>query len=156
MNQSPKNRFSFSPEDDRLQHQAGNKKLVERILHECGLRPDGFITNEDLELYYDIARGQHALGCISKGWEDPGFRVGDVVRVPFGRLEALKDKLPGLMKYCATRGIAMTGEALTRDIYEFHLDSVIYSEGFNQKVFAQVLQSLTDCVGQFRATFAVA
>jgi len=36
-------------------------------------------------LYYDITRGRHDMGYIAKGWEDPGFRIGDLVRSIRGR-----------------------------------------------------------------------
>ena len=88
MSQNPGDRLSFSPDDDRPKRQAENKKLVERTLDECGLRPDRFITNEELELYYDIAQFHRGMGYIAKGWDDPGFRVGDVVLVPSGKLDA--------------------------------------------------------------------
>ena len=55
-----------------------NRKIVEGIARECGLTPARFLANEALELYYDIKRGRHEMGYISKGWEDPGFRIGDL------------------------------------------------------------------------------
>src|SRR3972149_11231655 len=59
-----------------------NRIVVEQTAKECGLRLSGFRTNDDLELYYDLKQGRHDVGYISKGWDDPGFRVGDLVEVP--------------------------------------------------------------------------
>jgi len=59
-----------------------NRILVERTAKECGLRLSRFLTNKDLELYYDLKQGRHDVGYISKGWNDPGFRVGDLFYIP--------------------------------------------------------------------------
>ena len=129
--------------------------IVEQILKECGLRPTGFNANEHLELYYDIAQGKREVGYISKGWDDPGFRVGDIVEVPKWKIAALKEHAYALLKYCATRGVVMTVKENDDDSVELQMDSVIYSDGFNKKVFAQVLHYLTECVQKAHDTFEV-
>ena len=127
-----------------------NRGLVEETLQKCGLLASGFLANEHLELYYDIARGRRDLGYICKGWDDPGFRIADVVPVPAGKIQTLKQHAPALMQFCATRGVALTGETNASGRMEFSMESVIYSDGFNQKVFAQVLDCLTECVEEAR------
>ena len=149
------NRNRLSPAVARGKTKSANKQLARHTLNKCGLRGHGFITNEHLELYYEIETLEKKdVGYISKGWEDPGFRVGNVVKVPIVRIEAQKTHLPKLMNYCATRGVAMTGERLAGGIFEFHLDSVIYADGFNHLVLAQVLECLSDCTETVRSTFA--
>jgi hypothetical protein len=155
MSTDPLNRNRFQPDVARGKAQLANQKLVCGTLKKCGLQGHGLITNEHLELYYDIHASDHRdVGYISKGWEDPGFRVGNVIQMPVNWVEAKKKHLPTLMKHCATRGVAMTGEKLNGDTFEFHLDSVIYSDGFNQKVLAQIVECLSECVKKIRATFA--
>ncbi len=44
-----------------------NRMIVEQIAKESGLKLSGFLTNDALELYYDIMRGRHDMGYISKG-----------------------------------------------------------------------------------------
>jgi len=122
-----------------------NRMIVEQTLKQCGLRPSGFTANEHLELYYDIAAGKREVGYISKGWEDPGFRVGDIVPVPTPNIPKLTAHAFALLKFCATRGVAVTVEENAGSV-EVHLESVIYSDGFNKKVFDQVLQELNVCV----------
>jgi hypothetical protein len=56
-----------------------NRMMVEKISKECGLKLSGFLANDELELYNDLKRGRHDMGYISKGWEDPGFRIGDLI-----------------------------------------------------------------------------
>lgn len=36
-----------------------------------------FISSDVLELYFDILKKDKNIRYISKGWDDPGFRVGD-------------------------------------------------------------------------------
>jgi len=132
-----------------------NRMIVEQTLKECGLRPSGFIANEHLELYYDIAHGKRELGYISKGWDDPGFRVGNIVEVPKWKIAALKEHAYALLKHCATRGVVMTVKENDDDSVELQMDSVIYSDGFNKKVLGQVLHYLTECVQRAHDTFEV-
>ena len=132
-----------------------NRMIVEQTLKECGLRPSVFTAHEHLELYYDIAHGKRELGYISKGWDDPGFRVGNIVEVPKGKIATLKEHAYALLKYCATRGVVMTVKENEDHSMELQMDSVIYSAGFNKKVFAQVLRYLTECVQRAHDTFEV-
>ena len=157
MSQDPINPNRFSPDVVRVPVQLANQKLVWHTLNRCGFRTCGFNTNEHLEVYYDIqTREKHDVGYISKGWEDPGFRVGNVIELPMARIKAKQDQLPALMKHCATRGFAMTGEKLAGDSFEFHLDSVIYADGFNKRVLYKVLECLSDCTDKLRSTFVSA
>lgn len=59
-----------------------NTRLIEEIAKACKLKLSGFLVNDALELYYDLKRGREEMGYISKGWEDPGFRLGDLITVP--------------------------------------------------------------------------
>jgi hypothetical protein len=122
-----------------------NRIIVEQTAKECGLRLSGFRANDDLELYYDLKQGRHDVGYISKGWDDPGFRIGDLVEVPKANVPALKVHAYALLKFCATRGVVITIEEKA-DVVEIQMDSVIYSDGFNRKVFEQVLHYLNVCV----------
>jgi hypothetical protein len=130
-----------------------NRIIVEQTLKDCGLRPTGFNANEHLELYYDIAQGKREVGYISKGWDDPGFRVGDVIEVSKWKIAALKEHAYALLKYCATRGVVMTVEENDDDSVKLQMDSVIYSDGFNKKVFAQVLHYLNECTAKAEQLF---
>jgi hypothetical protein len=53
--------------------QIRNRMVIGGVARECGLTLAGFLTNDALELLYDIKRGRHDLGYIAKGWEDPGI-----------------------------------------------------------------------------------
>ena len=67
-----------------------NRKMVEKIAKECGLKLSRFLANDELELYYELKRGRHDMGYISKGWEDPGFRIGDLIEIEKWKEESFK------------------------------------------------------------------
>jgi len=122
-----------------------DRAIVEQTAKECGLTLTQFQTNDVLELYFDIKQGRHDLGYISKGWNDPGFRVGDLVEVPKANSAVLRNQAYKLLSFCATQGVTLTIKEMSGGV-EIHLDSVIYMEGFNKKVFEQVLHHLNLCV----------
>ena len=134
--------------------QIRNRLIVMETAKECGLRLFGFQSNDALELYYDLKRGRHDVGYISKGWHDPGFRVGDIVEVPIANISVLKANLLTLLKFCATNGIAATVEEKD-DVVEIEMDAVIYSDGFNKKVFKQIIFHLNLCVEKANDLFGL-
>jgi hypothetical protein len=105
----------------------------------------GFRANEHLELYYDLKQGRHDIEYISKGWDEPGFRVGEIVEVPKWNIADMKKHMYTLLEFCATRGVIVTIEEKEKFI-EMHLNSVIYLEGLNKQVLEQVLHYLQECV----------
>ena len=132
--------------------QIRNRCIVEHLARECGLALDGFRTNDALELYYDIKRGRHDLGFIAKGWEDPGFRMGDLVEVGCWDADVLKANSLHIMRVCATNGISLTiQESPTASTLQ--LDGVLYSEGFNRGTFLKTLDSVNVCVEKIHAIF---
>ena len=119
--------------------------IVEGIARDCGLTLAGFLTNDALELYYDIRRGCHGLGFIAKGWDDPGFRIGDLVEIDPWEADAVKANTHHPTRFCATNGIALTVQE-TLTTLTIQLDGVIYNEGFNRNTFRNTLDSLNACV----------
>ena len=67
-----------------------NTQLIEKIAKACKLKLSGFLVNDTLELYYDLKQGREEMGYISKGWEDPGFRLGDLITVPRSKADRFK------------------------------------------------------------------
>jgi hypothetical protein len=122
-----------------------DRALVEQTAKECGLKLVRFQTNDVLELYFDIKQGRHDLGYISKGWNDPGFRVGDLIEVPKANSVALRNQAYALLTFCANRGVTLTVAEVSGGV-EIQMESAIYLEGFNKKVFEQVLYHLNLCV----------
>lgn len=89
------------------------------------------------------------MGYICKGWEDPGFRIGDLIEVAKDRAAKCKAAVAQIRKLCAVNGIGMTIEK-SRGAFEIALDGVIYSEGFNKKTFKQTIETVNEVVQQVR------
>jgi len=124
-----------------------NRMIIERVAKECGLKLTRFLTNKHLELYFDLKQVRLDMGYISKGWDDPGFRVGNIVNIPKDKIMAFKKNAYSLLQFCAVQGVAMTVQEQEGSA-ELHMDSVIYSEGFNKRVLEQVLEQLNVCVNK--------
>ena len=118
-----------------------NRTVVETALLVSGCRTTGFLCNEDLELYYDITKDDEEVAFISKGWDDPGFRLGELFTVSADKTDRLED----VKKFCDTNGIAMSFQKNEELDYEVVLEQVIYSTGFDGRTFAQALSTLIEC-----------
>ena len=129
-----------------------NRIEVARLVKECGLQSDRSGANDALELYCDLIRNHHDIGYISKGWEDPGFRVGDVLKVEKPKWEAFKAHVHEIHTFCVTNGIVMTVKE-DEDAYEIQMEGVIYSEGFNKETFLKTLDTLAECVEKAQAFY---
>jgi hypothetical protein len=101
----------------------------------CGMTLTGFLMNDQLELYYDIKRGRHSMGYIAKGWQDPGFRIGDVLEIDPWEADVFHAHLLELI----TVATKPTGT-------EVHVDGVLCSAGFNAETFRGTLESLNECL----------
>ncbi len=130
-----------------------NRNLVETMAAECGLKLARFQTNRHLEVYYDIKRGRHDLGFISKGWDEPGFRIGELIEISRTRLEAFKANAYRILRFCAGNGIVMTAED-DDEFIRIQVDGVIYSEGFNKDTFLKTLDTLNECVEKAESLLA--
>ncbi len=122
-----------------------DRMIIEDTARESGLALTGFRANDALELYYDIKRGRHDLGFIAKGWEDPGFRIGELVEIGWWDKDVLTANSHEIMRLCARNGITLTIQEAPLTI-TLQLDGVIYSEGFNRATFLQTLDSLNACI----------
>ena len=129
----------------QCQSHVRNRIIIEGIGKECGVTLSGFLADEHLELYYDLKQGRHDVGYISKGWDEPGFRIGNIVEVPKWKVADMKEHVYALLQFCATRGVTVTLEEKEKSI-EMQLASVIYLEGLNKRVLVQVLHYLQECV----------
>jgi len=121
-----------------------NRKLVEDVARELGLNLSGFEMNQDLELYYDVLKDDKDLGFISKGWGEPGFRVGNIITLQKKSAVTFEKKKNEFLEFCATRGVACYDHLIEGGVEVVLLDNV-YEEGFNASVFSQMLQVIGEC-----------
>jgi len=124
-----------------------NCGIVGRVAKDLGLALTGFRTDKSMELYYDLEKDGRDLGFISKGWNDPGFRMGEVLTIPQQLVDAFCSRAPEILDFCATNGVVFNARHKD-DAMEVTLEVCIYKEGFNTVVFAKTLQAIVDCVSK--------
>jgi hypothetical protein len=129
--------------------QAKHRNLIEKLAEEMKLELYGFLTNKALELYYDIKWQESDIAFISKGWTDPGFRLGQIIRLSENELEQVKTSSLDFISFCSTQGVAVSGR-IRDGAYSLELLDNLYLEGFNRATFAGTLESIGKCVTQLR------
>ena len=65
--------------------------------------------------------------------------------MPKWQIADMKEHVYALLTFCTIQGVAVTIKEKDKSI-ELQMDSVIYSEGLNKRVFEQVLHQLHECV----------
>ena len=123
------------------------------IAKSAKLKLSDFRISEHLGLYFNISHGRQPLGYISKGWSDPGFRLGEIISIPASKLPLLRENTRKISKLCATNGLVVTVNENETPI-AVYLEYVIYQEGFNRKTLMKALETLSECVEQVREMLA--
>jgi len=126
-----------------------SKPLVEQTAASCKIELSRFLSNEHLELYYDMSRDGIDLGYISKGRKDPGFRIGDLIEIPRFREPIFTAVAARIRSLCASNGLGMTVNE-SEDTVEIQMDAVIYADGFNKKTFRQTVETVHECAEKVR------
>jgi len=130
-----------------------NTIQVEQIIVQSGLSYDELITNDKLELYFNLVRlsDTKKVGYIAKGWDDPGFRIGDVINLEDQEeSEQFKDCITEISRNCTSKGILMTVKE-DGNGYIINLEGLIYTEGMNKDTFNKTLEALIECAELARA-----
>jgi hypothetical protein len=123
----------------------GHRTLVETALAVAGCGPRNLFSDAELELYCDITRSDEDVGYIAKGWEDPGFRLGQIITIP----KSLQAEIEDVKKHCDRSGIVMSWSEHDAQHIEVTFEYVIYTTGFDGRTFAQALSALMDCSTRF-------
>jgi len=120
-----------------------NHRLVHHYAKELGLELGHGIANAALQVYYDIHRHGGDWGYISRGWDEPGFRIGQVLTVPNIHLSEFRRRSEHLIRNSATRGITITIESEQHTArFELHLTLNILDGGFNPGTLMDSLENL--------------
>lgn len=128
---------------DACRRQIETRALAERAITGAGYRCKGFLWNRDLEMYLDIQDEHLEIAFLAKGWSDPGFRLGQVVRLPPN--DAAHDNgVERLRRFCTLNGVVITVGKNPEGI-EVVLEYLIYSAGFNAESLSAALDTLREC-----------
>jgi hypothetical protein len=129
------------------------RDMLETAAAECGMTMTSVMCGDHLELYCELESSRREDCSVSKGWDEPGFRCGKTVLISPSDFQTIADNADEILRFCATRGVAATFEE--RDGFlDVSLESVIYLEGFNARVLAQVVRYLDTCHEKVEAVVA--
>jgi len=133
------------------QNQEDDIKLVKEYASKLGLTLIRFQTNDVLELYFDICQyvDEKSMCYISKGWDDPGYRIGECVTIDKDTLD-FKEKFYKILNICSDNLIAVKVTLLKDNKVELNLQIGIYQDGFNEKVLHETLDALGDSLQRIR------
>ena len=127
-----------------------DSKAINLVAEELGLKLSRFISTNVLEVYYDIEKEGREVGYISKGWEESGFRIGEIIMCEGGQLASFKANSDKILNVCATPGFGLGVKVIDNSL-ELDLNIIIYQDGFNAKVVSEALKNLELTVIKIKA-----
>ena len=101
----------------------------------------GFVSNDMLELYFDVYKDNKSICYISKGWQDPGFRVGDFIEID-KTVPGFKEKFYEIFQICSKDLISVSVSETRHKSVGMSLEIGIYSDGLNAKVLNNATETL--------------
>lgn len=112
------------------------------IARRAGYSVANLASDADLEVYFDVFLGSDDIGYVSRGWNDPGFRLSNQLVVS-GLFEESMYSV-ATREFCATNGVALSWAA-EGDGTSFMLETVLYDSGFNCATLKRSFEALTAC-----------
>lgn len=123
---------------------------VKTLATALGMDLSGFQTDAHLELYYDIERTGDEVGFVSKGWNDAGFLIGDILLVPSESAANLRTHAKQIQNLCA-HGHLIHDVTISPDANaHIGLNILIDQNQFTQKTFAEALDTIQQTVTKIR------
>lgn len=127
--------------------QRENIKLLEECAKKLKLELKSFNSNDNLELYFEIYRDSHDLCYAYKGWDDPGFRMGELIELD-KRAPDFKERFYEIFRICSGRLITIGLQKQGKESLSLALEIGIYKSGFNAKVFKEAVKDLADALAE--------
>lgn len=143
-----KNRISSSLKKTLLS-QDENIALLKNCAKKLKIRLRSFKTNRNLELYFDVCKDGRSVCYVYKGWEDPGFRIAELIELDKRALD-FKERFYEIFKICSSRLITMGLQKQRRESLSVVLEIGIYKSGFNEKVLKEAIGELEDALVAIR------
>lgn len=147
----PEDRFKSSTKRLRKETPAQRKniKLLEDCVRKLNLELKSFNSNDNLELYFDICRNGCDICYIYKGWDDPGFRIGEVIDLDKCAPD-FKERFYEIFRICSSRLITIGLQKQGKESFSIVLEIGIYKSGFNAKVFKEVIEEFEDALVEIK------
>lgn len=115
--------------------------LVKECARKSKLKLKKFITDEHLEVYFDVYRRQKNLCFLAKGWDDPGFRIGEIIKLDKND-PSFKRNFYKTFEICSKELISLGFFKQNKDYLWLSLGVGIYYDGFNEKVLKEAAATL--------------
>jgi hypothetical protein len=130
-----------------------NQRMIQRFAKELDLELVQGNANAELQVYYDIQRNGGDWGYISRGWDEPGFRVGQVLDVPNNKLPDFLRYSESIIRDLAARGIVITIESKHEAaLTHLHLTLNLPDAGLDPNVLLELLTNLFEVTRQIKKT----
>ncbi|MBI4245421.1 MAG: hypothetical protein HY606_15135 [Planctomycetes bacterium] len=110
----------------------------------AGFTLNRLVVDSALEFYFDVYSGEKDIGYISKGWEDPGLRVGDILNISPDETRKLKENILHLMKACSNQGVAVYFREKDNGI-EIELWTPLYIDALTSRGLKDAFDALNEC-----------
>lgn len=128
---------------DGLVTQHENITLINDCAKKLNLELKGFISNNNLELYYDIYKNGRDIGYVYKGWKDPGFRIAHIIDLD-KQAPDFKERFYEIFKICSSHLITMALKERDKESLSITLEIGVYKSGFNAEVLKEAIEELED------------
>jgi hypothetical protein len=115
--------------------------LVKDCAKKSKLKLKKFITDENLEVYFDVYRREKNLCFLAKGWDDPGFRIGEIIKLDKNDPN-FKKNFYRTFEICSKELISLGFFKQNKDFLWLSLGVGIYYDGFNEKVLKEAAATL--------------
>lgn len=123
---------------------------IQKMADELGLKLSGFTDNKALELYYDIEKEGRNIGYISKGWNEQGFRIGELITCKQKDMDVLRNNFDKILNTCATQGTALGAKIVNGDL-QLDLNINIYQDGLTTNVLKNALETLEFTINKLKS-----
>jgi hypothetical protein len=115
--------------------------LVKDCARKSKLKLKRFITDEQLEVYFDVYRREKNICFLAKGWDDPGFRIGEIIKLD-KKNPNFKKNFYRAFEICSRNLISLGLFKQNKNYLWLSLGIGIYYDGFNDEVFKDAAATL--------------
>jgi hypothetical protein len=103
-----------------------------------------------MEFYFDLYKGSQSQCYISKGWDDPGVRIGDLLRVARQDAGRIKQRITTLVDACASQGVTLQLRVAPGGEVELHVWTPVYGSALTPRVLHEAVKALQECKRRIR------
>jgi hypothetical protein len=130
--------------------QQADVSLIENCAQQSDFKLGGFLSNDSLELYFDIYHHDKSVCYIYKGWKDPGFRLGNLVNLKKNHGH-FREALDSISKICSKYMLTQScSEKPDEGYLSVIFEMGIYDGGLNQSVFNEVAKNFEAAVAEIQ------